>query len=209
MRPSPLAAFLTSLSLALSAGGCGSGKKIPGLENFRADVVKQNLYVSFLSTTFETDAGGSFPIPGLPGATLGFSPNLSGDGTVFQVTIPFMSVLDGGKPALLQGLPDGRALPGIRDGVMPRWTEHFSGLDMSFYLSQEAFAFFIPIQLRAKNGTTLPFLVSVKIQDERGNRIGQAYAIPPNPRGEGAGIFILLPYLGSAAQGGIAVRQAP
>jgi hypothetical protein len=208
--PTSQTGFLMAALLGLSlTTGCGSGRKVPGLENFSAAVRSGNLYVGFVATTLQLDGCASFPIPGVPGATLGCAPQLQGKGTVFQLSIPLMSVLGGGQTFTQGGLPDGRALPEVSGGILPRWTENFTSLEMTLYTSNEAFGFFIPIPLKSGNGTTLPFIVSIRIEDERGNLIGKAFAIPPNARGEGTGIFVLLPYLGKAAQRGTAVRLAP
>ena len=42
-------------------------------------------------------------------------------------------------------------------------------------------------------------MISVPIQDERGNQLGKAYAIPSNDTGKGSGLFVLLPYLGGTS----------
>lgn len=199
-----------SLSITLIIGlvlssttSCGSGKKIPGVENFHAGVVDRKLYVSFVSTQLHLDLGPSLRIPGLGDSTIGVTPDLQSDGTVFQFQIELNALLDhAGQSHPLAGFPDGRALPDVRGGKLPRWDVELHGLNFSVYLSGDAFGLFVPIELRNKKGLTLPKMVSASIVDERGNRLGKAYAIPLNVGGSGSGLFILLPYLGGAPAGG-------
>jgi hypothetical protein len=187
----PLAVILTC---ALALSGCGKGKKgVPGLENFHAGVLQKNLYVSFVATTLQWDQGITVPIPGLDDATLSVAPDLQSSGTVFQFSIGLEALLGGGKPLPVSGLPDGRALPDVQGGALPRWDADVRGLKLSLYLSDDAFAIFVPLGIKP------PWLVSVRIEDERGNLLGKAYAIPSNVGGSGSGLFILLPYLGGPA----------
>ncbi len=193
--------LLSVLILSIAANGCGRGRKIPGLDGFQAGVIQKRLYVSFVSTTLEWDVGGQFPIPGLDGATLGIAPDLNSGGTVFQFSVPIESLLNNGKPLPYSALPDGRPIPDITDGQLPRWDFTAKNLTMSFYLSDEAFGAFVPLTLKTRKGKTLSSYISVSIEDERGNLIGKAYAIPPNVSGGGSGVFILLPYLGGQPEG--------
>ena len=183
-------------------GGCGKGKKVPGLENFRLSVIQQRLYVAFVSTTLSWDYGVTTAIPGLKDATVTVAPDLITGGTVFQFSIGLAALLNDGKPFPLSGLPDGRAIPDIEGGVLPRWDAEIEQLKLSVYLSNEVFGLFVPLKFMSKKGVTLPWLVSMKIRDERGNLLGKVYAIPQNVGGSGSGLLILLPYLGGAPQGG-------
>ncbi len=187
--------------LIFAAPGCGRGRKIPGLENFHADVLQSSLYVSFVATQLKLDQGLTAPIPGLNDATVSVSPDLNSDGTVLQFTVPLASLLNQGRPLPALGLPDGRGLPDIAGGRLPRWDFKIDQLSMSAYLSDDAFGLFIPILFKTKTGIKLPYLISVSVQDERGNKLGKAYAIPANASGDGSGVLILLPYLGGNSSG--------
>ena len=182
------------------ATGCGKGAgKIPGLEHFSAQILEQSLSVSFVSTTLLTDAGITLPIPGLDGAIVGLGPDLQSNGTLFQFSIPLKSLLksDGSLP--VTGLPDGRPLPGIIKGVLPRWDFMADRTRVSLYLSQDAFGLFVPLTFLDHTGATLPMTISVPIRDERGNLLGKAFALPPSLSGAGSGIFVLIPAPGSSA----------
>ncbi len=187
--------WIIMLGIALS--GCGAGKRVPGLEHFRAQARAGHLSVSFLATSLNLDGCTSLPIPGLTGATLGCAPNLQGPGTLFQLTLPLAGLAGNASTGLPRGgLPDGRALPGISGGVLPRTTERVTGLDLTLYLGSDVVGFFLPIPLRTASGLFLTFLRSINIEDERGNRIGKGHAVPPGANGEGSGILILLPVSG-------------
>lgn len=184
-----------------TSSGCGSGRKVPGLESFHADVMQSRLYVSFVSTTLKWDAGLTVPIPGLDDSTVSVAPDLNSAGTVFQFVIPLATLLNGGRALPLRGLPDGRGIPDIAGGMLPRWdfdvgSSGGSKFSASAYLSDDVFGLFIPLKFKTKKGVGLPFLISVEIKDERGNLLGKAYAIPQNLSGEGSGLLILLPFLG-------------
>jgi hypothetical protein len=182
--------------------GCGLGKKVPGLNHFNVSVIQGRLYVSFVAETLTWDYGISVGIPGLSNSSVSVAPDLNSAGTVFQIALGLEDLLNHGKPFPLSGLPDGRAIPDIEGGALPRWDVDLKHLKLTSYLSNEAFGLFVPIKLQTKKGFKLPWLVSVKIIDERGNLLGKAYAIPENVSGSGSGLFILLPYLGGAPQGG-------
>jgi len=183
--------------LILSIAGCGKGQKtVPGLENFHAGVLQSNLYVNFVSTSLHWDTGLSVPIPGLDDANLSVAPDIESGGTTFQFSIALASLLNQGKPLPLSSLPDGREIPDIEGGQLPRWDLKLKGaMTLSLYLSTDAFGLFVPLDFVSKKGLTLPWMVSVKITDDRGNLLGKAYAIPSQD-GAGSGLFVLLPYLG-------------
>ena len=191
-------ALALALLCTVMGTGCGKGaKSIPGVERFQAGVVQSHLYVSFVSTALKWDQGLALPIPGLDEATVSVTPDLATSGTVFQFSIGLAALINNEKPLPLSGLPDGRAIPDIQGGTLPRWDSQVRDLTLSIYLSNDAFGFFVPLSLITKKGFSLPATVSVKIEDERGNNLGKGYAIPSNSKGKGSGLFVLLPYLGA------------
>lgn len=187
-----------ALVIAVVGSSCGKGSKsIPGIERFHTGVVQSHLYVSFVSTALRWDQGLTLPIPGLDEATVSVTPDLATSGTVFQFSIGLAALLNNGKPLPLSGLPDGRAIPDIQGGTLPRWDAQVRDLKLSLYLSNDAFGLFVPLSLISKKGISLPVMISVRIEDERGNILGKGYAIPSNSTGGGSGLFVLLPYLGA------------
>jgi hypothetical protein len=186
---------------SISLLSCGKGQsQIPGLENVHIGVLQSRLYASFVSTSLNWDEGVTLPIPGLDDATVSVAPDLNSDGTVFQFSIALSSLTHKAKFYPSSGLPDGQPLPDVRDGVLPRWDVDVKKLKLSLYLSDDAFALFVPLDFISRKGITLPVTVSMTIEDERGNVLGKAYAIASGPSGKGSGALILLPFLGSAPQ---------
>ena len=193
---SGMVAAVAAVLIALPGTGCGKGRKVPGLDAFHAGVMQSRLYVSFVATALQWDTGVSVKIPGLSDAVVSVAPDLNSSGTVFQFSIPLASLLNQGRPFPLLGLPDGRAIPDIVGGMLPRWDFRIDRLQCNAYLSDDVFGLFVPIDFRSSTGVELPSMVSVEIQDERGNRIGRAYAIPSAGQGTSSGLLVLLPYLG-------------
>lgn len=203
MTHPPFKSSLTTLTLAaiiLTAASCKpNSDPIPGIKNFSTSVTQGSLYVSFVSTNLHLTAGLGFPIPGLEDATFSFGPDLQSNGTAFHFIIGLQSLVDHGKPLPEEGLPDGRPLPDIQGGVLPRWDVEIEGIKFSVYLSNDAFGIFMPLDLTAK-GVSLPVMISVSIKDDRGNLLGQGYAIPGTAAGTTSGLLLLLPYLGGQPQ---------
>lgn len=174
---------------------------MPGVRGFHADVAQSRLYVSFVSTALSWDAGVTVPIPGLPDATVGVAPDLTSNGTVFQFSIPLSSIRAPSLPGAglpWAGLPDGRPLPGVRSGALPRWDFQIDRLRASAYVAEDVFGLFLPLALTTRTGLKLPFVVSMNVRDERGNAIGKAYAVPALSSREESGLLLLLSYLGGS-----------
>lgn len=200
-----LATAILATSLLLSTG-CGSGNSVGGLKGFGAQVLSNNLYVSFTATHLNITAGGGIPIPGISGSLFSITPALSGGGAVFAITVPISSLAGLNSSYAESGFPDGRPLPDVLNGQLPRYDVTLFGLDISLYINTDAFGIFIPIKLFSSSGNVpLPTEISIEIKDERGNLIGKAYAIPGGGKNE-TGIFILLPFLGQAPQARNAAR---
>src|SRR4051812_19245814 len=155
-----------ALLMALPIASCGQGKvDIPGIDRFTVNVLQKRLYVSFVATELRWDDGLTFPIPGLKDATISVSPDISSDGTVFQVAIPLASIINDRTGFPYSGFPDGRALPDVAGGELPRRDFRIKDVDLSLYLSDDAFGFFVPLKL-GSGGKFLTSLISVFIEDE-------------------------------------------
>lgn len=192
-----------SAAALLSATSCSSMNSIPGIENLTIAVQNNHLYAGFLAQTLNIDAGATVPIPGLRGATLGINPYLDtsgqgqSSGTVFQIDIDLTQLH--GVNYSLAGLPDGRALPDIEGGALPRWAFSIKNVKVYLYLANGAFGIFIPLNLTNQQGYTLPSMLSQEIDDERGNILGKAYAVPTQGAGTESGLLLLLPYIGGGS----------
>src|SRR3954463_2765752 len=127
----PLSAILF-VPVLLALSGCGKGKTpVPGLDDFAVTVLKGRLYVTFLAETVSWDFGATFPIPGLKDAQVSIAPDLSSSGTLFQFSIGIASLLNHGEPLPFSSLPDGRPIPDIRGGELPRWDAKIKSLTLS------------------------------------------------------------------------------
>ncbi len=192
--------LLSLVGLAISLGGCGrGGKSIPGIERFHLGVVEDRLFVSLVASTLHLDQGLSFPVPGLPDSQLAFGPDLQSEGTLIQFSTALSSEDGVGvlPPATLAGLPDGRPLPDIRGGALPRRTFTVGPVELSLYLSEETWGLFLPLSLRNPSGLRLFSTLSLPILDEFGNVLGRAYAIPKSAfvSSSVSGILILVPFV--------------
>lgn len=194
--------LVCAASVALSLlSSCNSTQDIPGVQNFSFGVLKNHLYAGFTAETLHIDGGitAPLPIPGLEGAaTLGINPALGtqghvDEGTVFQLDVDLTKLK--GKNFGLGGLPDGRPLPDIDGGELPRWTFSAKHVGVSLYLADGAFAVFIPINLVSPQGYALPTLLSQEIDDERGNMLGKVYAIPSQGTGTVSGLLVLVSFI--------------
>jgi hypothetical protein len=191
-------ASLTLIAVATSMAGCGKGaKSVAGLDNFHMGVLDGKLVVSFLSETLHLNGGGSFPIPGLKDATLGINPDLQSTGTVFTFSVDpttlASSLSSGGKSV---GLPGGQPIPDVTGGTLPEWDVKVAGADVSLYLSNDIFGFFVPMTFLQ----ALPATVSQDIDDSHGNILGRVYAIPAAGSGSESGLLILVPYVSGTLQ---------
>jgi hypothetical protein len=180
---------------------CGKGKNsIPGVENFNVGVLNQQLIASFVSTTLNLDAGLQIPIYGLQGAFISAMPYLPTDGspiegTLFQVTVDLNDLQ--GTNFALAGLPDGRPLPDIEGGDLPRWSFPIKGETIYLYLADQAFGLFIPLPLSA-GGVSLGATITATVTDEKGNTVGKVYAIPAQGGSTTSGLLVLLPLPGGS-----------
>jgi hypothetical protein len=195
---SRIAVSLVSLCLLAA---CGSGKnKIPGVENINVGVLNNQLIASFVSTAINLDAGAQIPIYGLQDSFISATPYLPTDGsplegTLFQVTVDLADLQ--GTNFTVAGLPDGRPIPDIEGGVLPRWSFPIKGETIYLYLADQAFALFVPLTLSA-GGVSLNTTITATVTDERGNTVGKIYAIPSVPNGSTSGLLVLLPLSGQS-----------
>jgi hypothetical protein len=188
------------ISLCLLAA-CGSGKnKIPGVENINVGVLNNQLIASFVSTAINLDAGAQIPIYGLQDSFVSATPYLPTDGsalegTLFQVSVDLTDLQ--GTNFAEAGLPDGRPIPDIEGGELPRWAFQVKSETLYLYLADQAFGLFIPLPLTA-GGVTLNTTITATVTDDRGNTVGKVYAIPSVSNGSTSGLLVLLPLSGSS-----------
>lgn len=172
---------------------------IPGIATYDFSVKNNQLNADFVATTIQIQAGLTAPIPNLKGATVGMNPYLPTDGsntkgTIFSFNIDLTQLPD--VNYAVAGLPDGRALPDVSGGQLPRWNFEIQNVQIYVYLADGAFSIFVPIDL-SSDGVALPDMLSQEIDDERGNLVGKVYAIPQQGGSTQSGLLVLLPFIGS------------
>lgn len=186
-----------ALMLSPLLTSCDSSS-IPGIKNFTLAVQKNRLYASFVAQSININEGMTIPFPEVPGATIGVNPYLDTTGqgkggTVIQFDVDLTQLK--GKNFSVAGLPDGRDLPDVEGGVLPRWAFSIKNVDVYAYLADGAFAVFFPINLVSPQGYGLPSMISKEIDDERGNMLGKVYAIPAQGSKTTSGLLILVSFV--------------
>lgn len=184
--------------LFLLVSCAGSSNRIPGVEKASISVSAGQLFVSLIATSLDIDGGLSLPVPGLEGSVFTMAPNAAGPGAVIQFTVPLRSISRGDPGTAHSGLPDGRPLPGVTSGRLPRWDVQLGSVNLSLYMARDVFGVFLPLKLISLKGAVLARNIVIPIRDSRGNVLGKVFAIPSYVSGQTSGIYLLLPYLGGS-----------
>lgn len=161
---------------------------IPGVVGPVVNVQNGKLLLSIELENVELDGGATLPIPKLEHSQVTLSPALSG-GSMIQVQLdPQDLESDNFRNVPPELLPDGRPFPFTVDGTLPAFAFHVPPVfDSTFYLSQDLFALFLPIQLPENFNVSIHYRLRVN-----GKQIGIVSLIHPNDEGEGAGVFIMV-----------------
>lgn len=170
------------------AGIEGLGKFTYSVANGRASltVVFENLHI---------DQGATIPLSRPEGAYVELGPDVFTAGTIFMISVPIQSLFQGNGDLPRAGLPDGRPLPGINNGVLGALVVNLPLLGLTYlYLGEDVFGIFFPISL-----PNLPWIVTVKIRDEMGNLLGILSGIPKGKKGAISGALFLFPVEGSGS----------
>ncbi|MCO5142471.1 MAG: hypothetical protein M9962_05205 [Oligoflexia bacterium] len=186
------------LSFLFSCGnrnGSGDGG-IEGVGSVLYSISGGNANFSVVFENIQIDAGARIPLNKPAGAFIEIAPDFQSAGTIFKISVPLSSLFNGGGNLPVIGLPDGRPLPGVKSGalgVLPITLPTFG--TTFFYWGADVFGIFFPINL-----PDLPFMVSSKIKDERGNLLGVIWGIPKSGRGTSSGVLFLFPVEGSKGE---------
>ena len=186
-------AISVAATVLVLVAGCGKGtQSVAGLENFHMNVSQGSLLVTFVADTIHIDAGAQGPIPGIPNSEIGLVPDLQSRGSIFSFSIPLSSLFNQSiSGEITEGLPDGRALPGVSTGTLPEWGATVSQTKINIYMDRDTFGFFVPMDFLQN----LPAMISQEIDDAKGNLIGKVYAIPTVGSGTESGLLVLVPYV--------------
>lgn len=189
-----IAVFILSISLTACGTRLASGLAVPGVKNYEFSIQNGQARLSVVFPSFNIDAGARIPLGKPAGAFVELSPDFESGGMLFIISAPLASLLNGGGLPTM-GLPDGRALPGVRGGVLPATGLALPAIGTTIlYMGRDVFGLFIPVNLGS-----LPLTVTVKIRDQQGNLMGTVAAIPKGFTGRISGVLFLFPIEGTAA----------
>jgi len=185
---------LALAAAALLLPGCGkktvSGLAgIKGVGDFQFSVASGNARLSVVLETVVVEGGVRVPIAQPAGSYVEMGPDFQSGGTLLVLSVPLSSLMKDytGLPAV--GLPDGRPLPGVREGVLGAVAFELPVIGLTyFYLSNDAYGVFFPVAL-----PQVPVLVSSKIKDERGNLLGVIWGVPSGGKNSVSGVLFLFP----------------
>jgi hypothetical protein len=167
--------------------------KIDGLGKFQFSMDRGNASLSVVFEDLSIDAGARIPLARPAGAFIELGPDFQSGGTLLVLSVPVSGLLQGGNGLPLFGLPDGRPLPGVRNGVLGAVSVQLPILGYSvLYMSEDAYGVFFPLNL-----PNLPVMISTRMRDERGNVLGVIYGIPKGSRGSVSGVLFLFPVEGA------------
>lgn len=189
-----LAACFAGLMLTGCGSRSASGDGIAGVVSKYQFNIKDGRAI--LSVTFPSagiEAGARIPLTRPSGAFIELTPDFESGGTLFVLSTPLASLGGNGLPVI--GLPDGRPLPGVRNGRLPATAANLPVFGSTYmYMGSDVFGLFIPFGLGS-----LPLTVTVRIRDDKGNLLGTLAAIPKGSTGAVSGILFLFPMEGTAA----------
>lgn len=170
---------------------------LDGMGTFTYAIAKGRASVSVVFEDLHLDQGVTIPLSRPVGAFVELAPDLKTMGTLFMISVPLESLFQGTGDLPWVGLPDGRPIPGVTNGVLGALTVNLPVLGTIFlYMGTDVFGIFFPIPL-----PTLPAMVSFKISDEKGNLLGVLYGIPKSAKGAVSGALFLFPVEGSRSSG--------
>lgn len=193
-----LAALLYFYTLSGCSNKSASGDAgLDGVGKFTYAVVNGRASLSVVFDKIHIDQGVTIPLARPAGAFIEMGPDFLTMGTLFMISVPVASLFQGNGDLTQIGLPDGRPIPGVKNGTLGALVANLPLLGNVFlYIGSDVFGIFFPIKL-----PDLPVMVTVKIRDEKGNLLGVLSGIPKGSRGSISGALFLFPVEGSSSAG--------
>jgi hypothetical protein len=188
--------------LQLALAGCGNKEAggeggIEGLGKYKLSLNAGRASLSVVFENLQIDAGVRIPLTRPEGAFVELGPDFDSPGTLFVISVPISSLIQGNGDLPLAGLPDGRPLPAVTSGVLGVLPLKLPLLGETYlYLGTDVFGIFFPLSL-----PNLPVMVKVNIRDEKGNLLGVLFGIPEGAKGSISGALFLFPVEASVSQG--------
>lgn len=168
---------------------------IDGLGKFTYAIVGGRASLSIVFDNLQIDAGVVIPLARPAGAFIEMSPDFFTLGTLFKISVPVASLFQGNGDLTQIGLPDGRPLPGVKNGMLGALVANLPVLGNVFlYMGSDVFGIFFPLPL-----PNVPVMVTFKIRDDKGNLLGILSGIPKGAKGTISGALFLFPVEGSSS----------
>lgn len=166
----------------------GETPKIPGIDGPKLNIVDGKILLSVGLENVELPAGATLPIPKLEHSSVTLSPRFEG-GSLIQVAFDLRDVeSDEFSVVPSQTLPDGRPFPFLVGGELPALAVNIPKVfDSTFYASNKAFGFFVPVKFPAGVNFNVPIRLKIN-----GKNFGIFSAIGNGPDGQGSGFILLL-----------------
>lgn len=199
MTSAPKLIISLLLAAALLFPGCGKKEAggdsgIKGVGDFHFAVLNGEASLSVVFENLAIDAGARIPIQTPAGAYIELGPDFLTGGTLLKLSVPLSSLMKDYSNLPQVGLPDGRVLPGVREGALGAVAFELPAIGLTyFYLSGDAYGVFFPVSL-----PEVPVLVSSKIKDEKGNLLGVIWGVPKDGSKRQSGVLFLFPIDGGA-----------
>lgn len=185
----PLACAATLVMSGCGNKSVGGDAGIKGVGDFQFSVSSGNARLSVALETLRIEAGARVPLAQPAGAYIEMGPDFKSGGTLLVLSVPLSSLMKDYSNLPQVGLPDGRALPGVRQGALGAVAFELPAIGLTyFYLSGDAYGIFFPVSL-----PEVPVLVSSKVKDERGNLLGVIWGVPKSGKNQLSGVLFLFP----------------
>lgn len=186
-------ALVGLIGISLFSTSCGNGQKvnlaIPGVSGPVVTLVEDKVLISMVFENLVIDVGLRYAIPKYPHSYLEISPDFQTGGTLMAVEVAIEDILKGqGKFEDPKKLPGGRPLPGVLGGQLPAVAfsiEKFH--NMTFYLGNEVFGFFVPIENLDLKGSIVTARFYIKE-----TRAGNLSLVGEDDQDENGGFLLLL-----------------
>ena len=170
--------------------------EIPGVGKFDFTIIDGRANFAVVFSALKIDAGARLVIPGMPQSYIELSPDFESGGMLFVTSVAIAELFknNSGLPNL--GLPDGRPIPGTREGFLPARVVQLPVFGTSvFYQGRDIFGIFVPIEFGP-----LPVNITTRMRDEMGNLLGVITAVAKGAKQQVSGALFLFPVEGSSSQ---------
>ncbi|MBD64429.1 MAG: hypothetical protein CME62_04435 [Halobacteriovoraceae bacterium] len=190
-----LSCYLLLLVVVFNFSACTSqdnGPLIPGVLGPDINIQNGKILISVELENIDIPVGLTLPVPKLKNSNITLGPASSNGGfggTLIQVNFAIEDVdSDEFRSVPPELLPDGRPFPFMIDGTLPAIALHVpKAKDMTFYMSNKLFGFFLPLKLPAEFQNDINYRIRIN-----GKSYGVVALIHPDEHGEGSGLVALL-----------------